>query len=237
MSSLHEVLHRVEGSVAGGELPVVVFDLDSTLFDTSGRNLKILKDFAQESGDEILSAHIADVTHDELGWSVGGPLKRRGVDDEALHRELLSFWKDRFFTDDYVVHDLAAPGAVEFTRAVHERGALVYYLTGRHVRGMGVGTVQSLTQHGFPLWRGRTTLHLKPSFDMPDRAYKAAAIADIRSSGGPIVATFDNEPENCNVLRAAFPDGLHFRYGSVHSPDPEPLHASIHHLNDFLVDP
>ena len=41
------------------------------------------------------------------------------------------FWKARFFTDDWIDHDEPNPGAAEFARAVHGRGALVYYLTGR----------------------------------------------------------------------------------------------------------
>jgi hypothetical protein len=208
MSMLDEVLRRISVVRDAGLLPVVVFDLDSTLFNTAGRHLKILQEFAATRGDAAFSEVVAEVRHAEFGWSISGPLKRRDITDEALHKALFDFWFERFFTDAYVLHDLCAEGAVAYANKVHEAGAMVYYLTGRHVDGMGVGTVRALTAAGFPLWRGRTTLHLKPGFTVADKEFKTAAVRDIRSTG-QVVATFDNEPENVNLLRQAFPNALH----------------------------
>jgi hypothetical protein len=42
---LRKVLDRVEAVIAQKKLPIVVFDLDSTLFDVSKRSFEILKEW------------------------------------------------------------------------------------------------------------------------------------------------------------------------------------------------
>ena len=133
-----------------------------------------------------------------------------------------------------MVFDHTNPGAVDYVRRIHEAGALVYYLTGRHVHGMSVGTIQALTQAPFPYWRGRAILHLKPTFSMDDAEYKENAIADIQSHHGEVVATFDNEPANCNIFQRAFPEAMNFFVNTEHSPNAEPLHPELLHTDDFL---
>jgi hypothetical protein len=231
---LVQVLRRIDEAQAGQRLPVVVFDLDSTLFATAGRNKKILTDFADENRDrEGLAALISTIEHSDLGWDIRAPLRARGVSDNELLSALFNYWKERFFTDEYVVHDFPNAGAVDYVRTVHEAGALVYYLTGRHVNGMSLGTVQSLTNHRFPYWRGRAILHLKPTFTMDDALYKQEAISDINSHGGEVIATFDNEPANCNIFQKNFPGALNFFVDTEHSPEPEPLDPALLHIPDF----
>lgn len=232
------VYDKIDEVVRRDRLPIVVFDLDSTLFDTAGRNLAILREFSEAFADRHpdLADHVGAIRHADLGWSVVEPLQRRGITDKAVLDALLSFWKERFFTSEYVLHDLPAPGAVRFVTGCHARGALVYYLTGRHVGGMEVGTVQALTNAGFPYWRGRCVLHLKPSFTMPDKAYKEQAIGLIRSYHGEVVATFENEPGNANVFLQAFPDALHYLFGTVRSPDGDVPHADLVEIHDFYAE-
>ncbi len=233
---LHDVLEQTSQTAARGELPVVVFDLDSTLFSTRPRNLRILREFAAaNSGDRQLVDVVDRLGPGDFGWEVTEPLKRNGLDDEQLFNELREFWFRRFFTDEYVVADTPHPGSVQFCNAVHDAGGFVYYLTGRHVGGMEIGTSKSLTEHGFPFWRGRTSLHLKPSFDIPDKPYKKTALADIRSLGGRVVATFENEPGNANQFRKAFPDALHFLLLTEHSPEAEVPHPELVSLFDFTL--
>ena len=233
---LKTVLDRIHQSASRGALPVVVFDLDSTLFSTRPRNLRILREFAQTLPDHTdLHDVVSALSPDDFGWEVTLPLQSRGIDDASLFDSLRAFWFERFFTDEYVTTDHPNAGAVEYVKQVHDAGGFVYYLTGRDVGGMAHGTVRSLTEHGFPYWRGRTSLHLKPSFDMDDTEYKREALADIRSHHGEVVATFENEPKNANMFRAAFPQATHFLLDTEHSPDPEPLHDDIIVLPDFHV--
>lgn len=234
---LRGVLHRIEASAARGVLPVVVFDLDSTLFSTGARNLRILREFADARVTRWPELRaVADTLQvDDMGWNVAQSLVDRGVRDEILLSDLRGFWKDRFFTDDYVRTDDPTPGAAEYATLCHGRGALLYYLTGRHVGGMEHGTVQSLRNHGFPFWRGRCVLHLKPSFEMADRAFKDDALQDIRSYRGEVIATFENEPGNANLFAEAFPSGLHFLLLTIHSPEAEVPRADLIRTLDFVL--
>lgn len=234
---LREVLERVSDVAARGRLPICVFDLDSTLLSTAPRNLEILREFARRHalGNPELARIAARMTAADMGWNVHDDLKRAGVADAALLEAVKEFWRERFFKDEYLLHDHPVPGAATFVEACHARGALVYYLTGRHVGGMEVGTVQSLRNRGFPFWRGRCVLHLKPAFEMNDRAFKDDAIADVRSYKGEVVATFENEPGNANLFLAAFPDALHVLLLTIHSPDAEPPRPELVRTEDFVL--
>lgn len=232
---LAEVLERIERVRRARRLPVVVFDLDSTLFSTAARNWAILQEFVAAPERAELATSLAMLRPEDIGWNIHQCLERRGIGDSALWNALHQFWFERFFTDDYLRHDRALPGAPAFVDACHVRGALIYYLTGRHVGGMEVGTVAALRSEGFPFWRGRCVLHLKPSFEMSDSAFKHDAIADVHSYRGEVVATFENEPGNANLFLRAFPDALHFLLLTVHSPQAENPDPALIPSADFVL--
>jgi len=233
MRMLHAVWERTERVAAAGRLPVLVFDLDSTLFDTAARNLRIAREFADAHGDPVWREAAASLTLTDFGWSVAAPFTRLGCDDPSTLSALQTFWAERFFTDAYVREDHATAGAPAFVRGCYERGGFCYYLTGRHQGGMEVGTLEALRDRGFPVLRGRVALHLKPSFHLQDKAFKDSAIREIADLRGDVVATFENEPGNANLFHRAFPDALHFLIGGVHSPDAEPGHPELHRAPDF----
>jgi hypothetical protein len=234
--TLQSVLNAVSHTASQGTLPVVVFDLDSTLFSTRPRNLRILREFAATvPSHKALQTIVPTLVPDDFAWDVTLPLTQRGLNDAALFKDLSAYWFERFFTDEYVLADTPTAGSVAFVHQVHNRGGFVYYLTGRDVHGMAQGTVAALTTHGFPFWCGRTSLHLKPSFETDDTEYKREALDDIRSHQGTVVATFENEPKNANMFRAAFPGGAHFLLQTEHSPDPETPHSEIVAIPDFLL--
>jgi hypothetical protein len=234
---LRDVFTRIDACLAAGRLPICVFDLDSTLFTTAPRNLAILREFLSDHCGE--HPHLSEIAEriglDDMGWNVYQDLRRFGVDDAILLERLKDFWFERFFTDDYLAHDEPVPGAAEFVLACHARGSLIYYLTGRHVGGMEVGTVRSLSKKGFPFWRGRCVLHLKPSFEMPDTAFKDDALHDIRSYQGEVVATFENEPANANLFLRSFPGALHVLLQTIHSPGAEPPSPALVQTRDFTL--
>ncbi len=234
---LRAVFPRIEESLAEGALPIVLFDLDSTLFETGSRNLRILREFAEVHGGDhpALGDVVASLGADDMGWNVHECLASRGVTDAALLEALKAFWFERFFTNDYVLEDEPAPGAVDYVNHCHQAGAMIYYLSGRHVGGMETGTVQALTNRGFPFWRGRCAIHLKPSFDMADRAFKDEAVADIRSYKGRVVASFENEPGNANLFLRAFPSALHYLLDTVTAPEPETPADEIVVVPDFRM--
>ncbi len=234
---LRDVFPAIEAALAAQELPIVVFDLDSTLFSTAERNLRILHEFAAEHETEhpILREIVPTLGLEDMGWNIYQSLEERGVEDKTLGADLKAYWFECFFTDDYCFTDAPTAGAPDYVTRVHSAGALIYYLSGRHVGGMELGTVRSLKEHGFPYWRGRCAVHLKPSFEMEDRAFKDDALNDIRSYHGKVVASFENEPGNANMFREAFPGGLHYLLETVTSPEPEAPHADLILTPDFLL--
>jgi len=220
------------------DLPIVVFDLDSTLFLARSRNLRILRRFADgNSRYPDLATFAADLTVEDLGYFVDHPLAERGLLTDDLKADLRAYWAEHFFTDDLCAHDAPTAGAPEFVRACHDAGALVYYLTGRHPSDMAHGTVTALLGSGFPLFVGRTLLQLKPTFEMPDGTFKAGAMADITALGGTVVATFENEPGHAHAFQAAFPGAVHFLLTTARSPAAPVPHPDLVQIADFRIEP
>jgi hypothetical protein len=50
---------------------------------------------------------------------------------------------------------------------------------------------------------------------------------------GEVVATFENEPGNANLLLEAFPDARHFLLDTVHSPEAEAPDSALIVIEDF----
>ena len=98
---------------------------------------------------------------------------------------------------------------------------------------MEFGTARGLTRHGFPLWQGRCELHLKPAREMADDAFKKDVLRTIDSLRGVVIATFDNEPGNCNLLIQHFPEAMNFLVGEVHSPEAAEPAEGLIRIDDF----
>ncbi len=123
-------------------------------------------------------------------------------------------------------------GAVDFVNQVHKAGAFVYYLTARHLPDMGPATAASLLALGFPLLRGRSTLHLKPTRAISDKAFKFNALADVERLG-TVVATYENDPANANLFLSRFPEAVNVFLDTVcaqDAPEPDPGLVRIPHF-------
>lgn len=219
-----DVLRRIRSTPD----PVLLLDIDSTLIDTGARHLSILRAYALQAGDEALQAFAEGLTPSDFSWTVDGPLG----DSWASHVEpLRAFWWQAFFSPDHLC-DEAVPGALEFARKAHRAGAWLYYLTARPLESMGVGTAQQLIELGFPVFEGRSTLHLKPSRSISDNAFKEDAMRSV-AQAGTVVATYENEPANANLFARSFPDALHYLLDTVHSPGAPPLDDGVVKIPDF----
>jgi hypothetical protein len=227
------VLDQIIQGCLNAERPIVVFDLDSTLFSTAERNLRILHEFAREpdTPDEMCQM-IAELDVSHMGWNVVSDLAKRGYADHGILGRLKEYWYDRFFTDEYARTDEPLPGAVAYTHQCADAGALIYYLTGRDEPNMGVGTRDSLRAHRFPLDVPHAVLRLKPRFEMQDLAFKREVMTELHDLG-QVIACFENEPLNANTFAEAFPAAHVVFLDTVHSPDPPPLDSRIARLKDF----
>jgi hypothetical protein len=233
-SLLRRILENARAKADAGACPVVVFDLDGTLIDNRPRVVAILHELGESWRDKHpeAAARCRAATIDDIGYGVIENLQRLGVEEAWLHEEGLNFWKARFFTDHYQVHDVEVPGAVAFARAVHETGALVVYLTGRDLPGMALGTFKSLRDLGFPIGTMGAKLVTKPAFEIPDTEFKRSVARDL-GRFGEVVAVFDNEPANCNLLLEAYPSCESVFVDSQHAPDPPALEPRVHVIDTF----
>ncbi|MFH0883484.1 MAG: HAD family hydrolase [bacterium] len=219
--------------------PVIVYDLDATLFDNRPRVIQILADALDlpegKRLTEEVRAAVASVTPDRMRYLLNETLGDHGVHDPGIVAWFLERWKERFFTDDYVLYDHPTPGAVEFVQRLQKEGARTVYLTGRDTPGMRKGTLESLEKHVFPLPDGQVCYMItKPTFEQSDPDFKRDAIEIIHGLG-TVIGVFDNEPKPMNVIVQAFPDAEHFFLDTMHSPDVEPLVPGIRVLRDFLI--
>ncbi len=216
--------------------PVVVFDLDGTLLDNRPRTLAILREYAAvcEDRDPEVASRLRHARIHDLDYLLTDSLARLGVHRADVVAELQTFWRERFFADGYLGHDVPLPGAIAYVRACHDAGALVVYLTGRDLPLMGVGTLASLRDLGFPIAIPATELVLKPDASLPDEAFKRLTAPEL-ARVGHVVAAFDNEPANCNVVLAHYPDAHVVYVDTQHLPGAPELDPGIHCVRDFVL--
>jgi hypothetical protein len=221
MRADHPILaHRRALEATGARAPwVALFDIDSTLMDTAPRNAAILAEAL-----EALPALTAWKDHlilDGRTWNILDPLRQAGITDVPLLATVEAFWKQRFFTDEWVMKDQPYLGVPEFLHEVKAQGFRLAYLTGRHASGMERGTRQSFVDHGLPAGPDET-FFFKPSFEMGDREFKESVCHRVAALG-TLVVTVDNEPANVNLFRRAFPQAQVVWVDTVTSPQPEVL--------------
>ncbi|UJR82560.1 haloacid dehalogenase-like hydrolase [Sandaracinus amylolyticus] len=206
---LRAALERIAGwsEIEGARTPVVVFDLDATLYDNRPRTLEILMEYREEvvESEPEVADSLATLTSEHIEYLLSDTLRGCGITAASVVADVTRYWHDRFFTDDYLQHDAALDGAAEYVRACHEAGGIIVYLTGRDIPGMFLGTVASLRDSGFPIGVAGTELVLKPDANLPDEAFKRGALPTLDRLGD-LVAFFDNEPANCNLAKAMYPD-------------------------------
>lgn len=227
------ILSRVLAALRAGTGPrLAAFDLDSTLFDNRPRQVAILHEFAQAHGDSRLSQITA---YDVDGWDLRVALRHAGLaraEAESLHPALREFWRPRFFSSPYCLHDVEIPGAAAFVAQVRAAGAQVVYVTGRD-ESMRDGTIQSLAQCGFPTPGQGAPLLMKPNPGLNDDQWKLQAHAQLRGLGA-VLAAFDNEPSHINGYARSFSGVEAVHLDTDHSGRPVEVLPSIPSVADFV---
>jgi hypothetical protein len=237
LSVLHRVLERItqiDGET--GRAPVVVFDLDATLFDNRPRTLQILMEYADEVQAEFpdVASAIATLDAGHVKYLLSDTLRGCALTHPDLVRDVTSYWRDRFYSDEYCRYDVPLEGAPEFVRACHEAGAIIVYMTGRDIPGMLLGTVSSLRDTGFPIAVAGVECVLKPDATMPDEAFKRTELPSLLKLGD-VIAFFDNEPANCNVAMQIFPDSTGVLLDTQRVPGAPDTDAGIETIRDFRL--
>ncbi|HWU42685.1 MAG TPA: HAD family hydrolase, partial [Bdellovibrio sp.] len=182
---LEGLLANIQSLSSQGLKCLVVFDLDSTLFDVSPRLERILLDFAEEPEfqkkfpEQVALFKNIKTLHTD--WGITGALKRAGLDGHhpEFQEAVTDYWHSRFFSSHYLQFDRPTEGAVEFVSAVARAHADIVYLTGRDVQRMGVGSEDVLRKWGLPL-NEKARLVLKPHKSLDDADFKTDWFVDAR---------------------------------------------------------
>ncbi len=248
--TLDLVLHAVErameryrhrGADTSIKRPVVVFDLDDTLFKSNQvRTWRIMREWLEDRPKlhwevrrnletlrpEALAYHLKDTFSDVAGLDLAAPYVREALAD------LESYWNPRFFSNAYCQRDPLQHCSVEFAKKVHDLGASIAYLTGRDEERMGKGTRRAINTSGLPRLSSRVKVFLKPHKDDDDAMFKKS-VRDTLTAWGPVVATFDNAPANCVVLKDAFPKAISVFVDTVYDPGLVEIRHGLYKIFDF----
>ena len=210
--TLKAILNKIAEVKKQKGTPVVIFDLDDTLFDpASSREFRVMNeyvtDFVAKNPGKLSETDIATIRAikpEEVGFSVALDLQAVfGIKNKEFLDGWQPFFDSHFFRSDYCKDDPVYPGSVEFVNAVFKAGATIVYLTGRQEMGkkpgteagMREGSEAALKKNGFPVPNKKNVvLLMKPVFGDDDIAYKGKVIVDIKKMG-TVVAALDNEPK------------------------------------------
>ena len=234
---LEEIVKRVQEKTEEQVSTLVIFDLDGTLFDNRTRTQFILKEISVRFDTELPQLVAAmERSHDMsvVAYELSHTLRNIGVTNPKEIKLIEAEWAKRFFSDEYQKFDTPLPGAKNYVTRIHEAGATVIYLTGRDVGGMLVGTTEALRLYGFPVGIVGTMMVVKRTFKEDDEIFKSNVVPYMKRLG-EVIAIFENEPANSNLLHRAFPEGESFFVMTQHRPDAPELLDGIHRLRDFKV--
>ena len=224
--------------------PLVVFDLDSTLFEVAPRTLSIAKEYAREQllraekAPELAEWWLArkprEVAYTLAETAAAGGFPADHPEGLSYMVELERYWRARFFADEYLMEDLPAPGAAAFVRSIADLGVDILYLTGRHAESMSRGTLAALEHWGFPLVPGKSELAMKPKASLDDAEFKGELLGEIAAKAD-VVAFFDNEPANFSFFWERFP-GAELIVRDASCAGTQALHVPlVHRIGDFII--
>lgn len=206
----------------------MVLDIDSTLVQTHKRNEAILRRFAKDSSHS--SSHLfeqAECFPFEYGYYQA--LARLGITDEILKQEVSTYWRQHFFSNNYLHHDLPHYGAVDFVDWLNQKYIPHVYLTGRPKPLMWEGTLSTLNSLGFPV--REDILHLKPQPNDVDELFKSQKMAELKKNFSQIVF-IDNEPRVLNQIDRDHPEMNLVFVDTCHSPNVVPPSSALK-IKDF----
>jgi len=214
---------------------IIFFDLDSTIYDLTNRQATILKEFSKaylgEGDFSPIAQRIIAADFQRFPFYAEDALKEKGIPIHPVFKKYFyAFWYERFFSNEYVAHDLLEDGILEFVEWLVDRDIKVVYLTGRDMPRMGEGTQQKLLRDGL-LQKGEQLL-LKPNSSMIDKEYKLDMVRSYFAEGKQVMF-IDNEASNSNYIWQHMPDVINVFYDTVHSGSEEP-NENLFVLSSFI---
>lgn len=203
------VLKEIRDLKGAGQTPIVIFDLDDTIYSTPERVIKILDDYGQQIGDDRLRNIRKEHVHYELDETLIAAGIPAAEAKGAFGQQVRRAWSRRFFHGDSYALDGHVPGALDFVKRCEAAGATIVYVTGRKERWRPQ-CLAVIRHSGLP----DQHLYMKPPVPagqpkLSTHDWKEQVTRDTIRHMGTIVATFDNEPSNVISFRRAIPAGAH----------------------------
>ncbi|MBI4864516.1 MAG: HAD family hydrolase [Candidatus Riflebacteria bacterium] len=231
---MSDVVDRVRAVRREKQIPVVIFDLDDTLYRVSYRTKRIFVDWAARlpAQHDPMKASIAALDPEKMPYHLATIMDMGGIKGQELRSSALRRWSLFFFSNRYLGQDQPLPGSVAYVDLLVRSGATIVYLTGRNTRNMEAGTILSLRRAGFPVPGPGVRLMMKPTRRVDDLDFKRQTVGEIARLG-TVVGGFDNEPANVNLFREAFPGAIAVFVDTVHSDDPPPLMGGVVTIKDY----
>lgn len=234
-----EVLDRVLALIRGHKRPVVLLDLDHTLYRNAPRTRAVLRALLPDLRGRIPEAacHLLEgLEEPRMGFSLRDTFRLNGIFPEDPQwndplQLLRKAWWPRFFSNEFIEHDAPYPGAPDFCRQLAGTGARLIYLSARSESAMGKGTRQNLQRDGFPV-RAPEDVWLKED-EVGDCAHKIRSVTRCLPLG-TIAASFENEPSNTAALWTAVPSAAHVFVDTVCSEAPAIPLRGLHRITGYL---
>ncbi len=202
-SKLNEIIKISQQMRAQKLRSIAIFDLDSTLFNVSTRTQQILTEFADQHQIPALKKVEVMMTD----WGIKEAVLRAGYtleENNELMHNLRDFWRDRFFSSEYIHYDVPYVGAISYVNDLDESGCEIKYLTGRDQQRMGKGSEEVLKKWGFPCQPGQ--LILKPERTIEDELFKNDWFIQFDKTLFKKIYFFENEPININAVAKSCPE-------------------------------
>jgi len=220
--------------------PMVLLDLDSTLFEVGHRTLHLLSEWLSlEDVNRFprVKQAFSSLELKDIGYSLKDVFRNKGLDLADTEVDLAwklakSYWGKRFFSNDYLHLDRPYLGAVDFVNKIHQTGAQIVYLTGREHSAMYDGTFASLKKEGFPVEGDQIHFQLKKGSEVADDQHKINAALRLKKDYH-IVASFENEPKNLVGLYDVLPETMHIFVETLCSDHSARVCQGIYRIKQF----
>ncbi len=208
-----------------------VFDIDSTLFCVSTRTRAILQALAKEESFKSrfpnYAKQLENIEVRKTDWGIKDPLVRLGMNysDEVI-KEIKTFWRKNFFSNDFLSHDLLYEDANLFVSELKKLNCEIFYLTGRSESLMREGTLKQLSQYSFPLTKSEHLI-MKKGEDEQDEDFKLNKLREIILDFKEVYF-FENEPVIIHSVNEHLPEVKIIFMDSTHSSKGEsPTHLPM----------
>lgn len=210
--ALKELLEASKELLARDKNVLYIFDLDSTIFDLTNRQLQIFREFANEEKYQKMFPEecnaFAYMNENHMSYYPEDCIHNFGVEkiSSSFQEHFYPFWEVRFFSNEYCEYDIPEKDSLKYIQSIYDLGGHIHYLTGRDEARMGIGTRKSLKDHGFILNDNceRIKIKLKPEKSIPDANFKKEYVDSFAEDFDKIVF-IDNEPANLEILTGEYP--------------------------------